>query len=204
MCVVPEIPATQIYAAFDPRSFSLFHAAIRRSRDGVVRAADLRYALATQAADCCPGPIPPSWQPEADSQGEHVPWRSPVSNEPELRAILQSAYRLAVEASRGRGAIIRPQELWAAALPPRPTVSSSGSQPADRQRAYAGAPVGDLEGAPHGAETKRWTAEAAQQVMAGIFQDWMAMQTEPRDACRVAMQKQISHRIQDFAKVIVP
>lgn len=116
----------QIYAAFDPDSMTLFEAAMSNSSGSVVTVADLRNALADNAAVFGWEQIPSNWQLGRGASNSGRGQSRPIANEPALRELLLAAYRLGAM-RRPDSPVITPQHLWDAA-----TESQAGSITARR------------------------------------------------------------------------
>lgn len=122
-----------VYAAFDDAAQKVFRRAMECSTGSIVRVADLLVALSELAIDAATGLVSPGWQPPRRTTANE-PWLTPMSNEPALRTLLETAYLL-VRAS-GRPLTITPRGLWQAAanaghlpsLTHRPLVAASSQR----------------------------------------------------------------------------
>lgn len=109
--VSPTPTISQIYGAFDEASHTIFRRAMRRSKGGVVRVADLATALADVVPDICRGVFPPRLLvvPAAVD-----PQDVPMANEPALRDLLRQALLLGAEQRGVEEPAITPAVLVAA------------------------------------------------------------------------------------------
>jgi hypothetical protein len=94
---VEAVPLARVYDALDAESYRAFRAAMRRSRGGVVRAADLLAGLAeTQPRDTAAVlELEPAEVTFLARQPASEPDLVPMANEPALREALATAYRQA-------------------------------------------------------------------------------------------------------------
>jgi hypothetical protein len=161
-----SIPLAHVYDAFDALAYRAFRVAMRRSRGGVVRIADLVAALAetqperTAAAFQLDRPAVNALARQPISDTDLVP----MANEPALRAILVDAYRRAGERR------VTPEHLLEALAPyrPMPPLARPVRNP-------------DLNDALEPSSPARWDGEGAAEVLGR----WLAAQSKPgpeRDA----------------------
>ena len=165
------VPLAWVYDALDADAYRAYRAAMRRSRGGVVRAADLLAGLAecypeVTAAALAVDPVmvsrlarPPAREPDL----------VPMANSPSLRQALAAAY------DRTAGRSITPADLLAVLVPAQPAPAPAALQEEARASVSRPAP---FSAAPGPAE---WTGEDAAAVLAR----WLAAQQLPsaeRDA----------------------
>jgi hypothetical protein len=155
-----RIALARVYDALDAEAYRAFRAAMRRSRGGTVRVADLLAALAETAPQTAARIL--GLTTDALASLAHPPASDPdivpMANEPALRALLSAAYRSA------GGQSITPEHILSvlAETHARSPVSSHRSAP-PRPPDYR--PTGPAE----------WTGEAAVSVLAS----WLASQSLP-------------------------
>lgn len=194
----------EIYEAFTPESLRVFRAAMERSRDGVVRVDDLVIALAEHG----PGvgvEVLGEWRPSPHRPGERL---VPMSNEPALREVLATAYRISAEQPSGDRLRITPAVLSAALfagrhLPvPMPLaviferlgldcpgwVGNSGP----RRQAVPSPPP---------PQTKPLDRGAADELMDEILNEWLQMQTVPDGRDRNRQRTVVEERVRQFERL---
>ncbi len=104
---------SQVYAAFDAASHRVFREAMARSRGGVVRVGDLLHALVELERAACGDVLPERWAAPPPAWGDDRPL-VPMSNEPALRCLLATAFRIARAQPGADRPTISPAVLWAA------------------------------------------------------------------------------------------
>lgn len=118
MSLQPNAPIGigQIYASFDAASTAVFHKAMSASCGGVVRVQDLRLALLELSDHVPVEHVPISWRNGGGSDSPPSPCIRPATNDPRLRALLESAFHLALRLADRTPPSITTTVLWAAAL----------------------------------------------------------------------------------------
>lgn len=103
----------QVYRAFDETADRVFRESVCLSSRGMVHVADLLLALFEHHRDLVAPVLATGWQPLRLTRPDHDSG-IPMVNEPDLHALLVTAYRFAlVQPAPG---IINPAVLWGATL----------------------------------------------------------------------------------------
>ena len=168
------VPLARVYDALDAEAYRAFRAAMRRSRGGTVRLADLVGGL----AEVVPQALTAVFQIEPEAVAtlarppSSVPDLAPMANDSAVREAMTSAYQRAgdrpVTAADLATAVMAQRPLPSILRPPRPVVWPKPPRRLD------------------------WTGEEAISVM----RDWLAAQSLPpaeRDA-EVAKLNIINHK----------
>lgn len=190
----------QIYASFDATSTAVFHRAMSVSHGGVVRVQDLRVALLELSDDVAAAQVPAVWRTAGHSDCSRSQCVRPATNEPALREILESAFRLAMRLGERSLPQITTRVLWAAALS-RDSIGSSDAFTIYGQlpRASTGSTTQRSPSVFRNTSIQKLTSEITEASeahsdnnIAVILQKWLTLQSMTDDRSRHSIRVELA------------